>query len=310
MDFREIQYVLAIEQYQTLSGAARFLDITQPSLSKFLQNLEKRLNVSLFCRIDNKMYLTYAGQQYVDTGLKILDLNHQLHNTLADISSESMGSLSIGVTPTRGRYVLPNVLPAFKRMYPKYKISIMEDGTAALNQALENGRIDLAVYTVTENFRPHLEYVNVCKEEIVLCLSPILEAARLIEQRPGKKHPWLDINQLGEELFFLVDEKFRTRKIADRILSSSTIRPQTITLQSVETVLSIVASGIGVGFCTDMCEKFFYTNRPLLYCSVGERENLWDFVIAYRKDSYLQTAAQSFIDITKEAFAGGNEKYR
>ena len=93
MDFREIQYVLAIEKYQTLSGAARFLDITQPSLSKFLQNLENRLNVKLFCRIDNKMHLTYAGRQYVETGLKILDLNHQLNNTLSDISSESRGSL-------------------------------------------------------------------------------------------------------------------------------------------------------------------------------------------------------------------------
>lgn len=310
MDFREIQYVLAIEKYQTLSGAARFLDITQPSLSKFLQNLENRLNVRLFCRLDNKMHLTYSGQQYVDTGLKILDLNHQLHNTLADISAESMGSLSIGVTPARGRYVLPNVLPEFKRIYPKYKISIMEDGTAALNRALENGQIDLAVYTITETFRPDLEYVKVCKEEIVLCLSPNLEAARQIEQRPEKKHPWLDINQLEQEVFFLIDDKFRTRKIADRILSSSAIRPQTITLQNVETVLSLVASGIGVGFCTDMCEKFFNSTRPLLYCSIGERDNLWDFVIAYRKDRYLQAAAQTFIDITKETFAGGGEKHR
>ena len=304
MDFREIQYVLAIEKYQTLSGAARFLDITQPSLSKFLQNLENRLNVKLFCRIDNKMHLTYAGRQYVETGLKFLDLNHQLNNTLSDISSESRGSLSIGITPTRGRYVLPNVLPDFKRMHPQYKINIMEDGITALNQAMENGQIDLAIYTVSETFRPDLAYEKVCKEEIVLCISPISEVACRLEQRAGKKHPWLDINLLGQELFFLVDENFRTRKIADRILSASSIRPQTITLQSVETALSIVASGIGVSFCTDMCEKFFYTDRPLLYCSVGEQENLWDFVIAYRKDSYLSSAARNFIDITKNAFAG------
>lgn len=303
MDFREIQYVLAIEKNQTLSGAARCLDITQPSLSKFLQNLEKRLNVRLFRRIDNKMYLTYAGQQYVETGLKILDLNHQLSNTLSDISSESKGVLSIGITPTRGRYVLPNVLPEFKRMHPQYKINIMEDGIAALNQALENGQIDLAIYTVSETFRPDLEYEKVCKEEIVLCISPVSEIACRLETRPGQKHPWLDINLLGQELFFLVDEKFRTRKIADRILAASSIRPQTITLQSVETALSIVASGIGVSFCTDMCENFFYTTRPLLYCSVGEVENLWDFVIAFRKDSYLPAAARDFIRITKKAFS-------
>lgn len=239
----------------------------------------------------------------METGLKILDLNHQLQNTLSDISSESTGLLSIGITPTRGRYVLPNVLPEFKRMHPQYKISIKEDGVQALNQALENGEIDLAIYTVSKTYRSDLEYIKICREEIVLCISSISEVARHLEQRPEKKHPWLDINQLGQELFFLVDEKFLTRKAAVRILDASAIRPQIITLQSVETALSIVASGIGVSFCTDMCENYFHTARPLLYCSVGEQENLWDFVISYRKDSYLSAAAKNFINITKRAFS-------
>lgn len=304
MDFREIQYVLAIREQQTLSGAARTLDITQPSISKFLQNLEKRLQVKLFSRVDNKLILTYAGEQYVETGLKILDLHHQLQNNLNDINQKFRGRLSLGITPTRGRYVLPNTLPDFKKKYPHYKISIMEGGVSELNDALINGAIDLAIYTVTDGYYAEFVYEPICKEEVVLVISPDNKLARYVEKREGRKHPWIDINKLGEEVFFMVDPKFRTRKISDRILMDSSISPEIITLESVESVLSIIASGIGVGFCTDMCEKYFYTNRKLLFCSAGKHNNEWDFVIAYRKNVYLSDAAKLFIEITKENFRG------
>lgn len=302
MDFREIQYVVAIRDNQTLSGAARALDITQPSISKFLQNLEKRLQTKLFERVDNRLILTYAGEQYVEIGFKILDLSRQLQNNLNDINQNFSGRLSIGITPTRGRYVLPNTLPEFKKRYPNYKIRVVENGVSELNKALIDGKIDLAVYTVTDGYYAGFNYEQICKEEVVLAISPDNKLSRYVEAREGRKHPWIDVNQLGEELFFLVDSKFRTRKIADKIMMDSTISPEIITLESVESVLSIIASGIGVGFCTDMCEKYFYTPKRLLFCSAGKRNNEWDFVIAYRKNVYLSDAAKLFIEITKEKF--------
>lgn len=302
MDFREIQYVVAIRDNQTLSGAARALDITQPSISKFLQNLEKRLQTKLFERVDNRLILTYAGEQYVETGFKILDLSRQLQNNLNDINQNFRGRLSIGITPTRGRYVLPNTLPEFKKRYPNYKIRVVENGVSELNKALIDGEIDLAVYTVTDGYYAGFNYEQICKEEVVLAISPDNKLSRFVEAREGRKHPWIDVNQLGEELFFLVDSKFRTRKIADKIMMDATISPEIITLESVESVLSIIASGIGVGFCTDMCEKYFYTPKQLLFCSAGKRNNEWDFVIAYRKNVYLSDAAKLFIEITKEKF--------
>lgn len=303
MDFREIRYVSAIQKCQTLSGAARYLDITQPSLSKFLQNLESKLSVKLFERIDNKMFLTFAGQTYMDTGLKILDLNHQLNESLTDISKELKGSLSIGITPTRGRYVLPNVLPLFLKAYPDYKINIIEGGVHYLNQALISGSIDLSLYTIYDEHYNDFEYEHVCREEIVLAITPDKAQSASICHLPDRQHPWLDLNVVKDELFLMVDENLRTRKLANQILSLESIRPEMITLQSVETTLSMAAAGIGVCFCTDMCERFFYTPKPLLFCSVGQENNLWDFVIAYRKGRYLSEACKFFIQATKDCFS-------
>ena len=306
MDFREIQYVAAIQKHQTLSGAARFLDISQPSLSKFLQNLEARLSLRLFERIENKMILTYAGRQYMDIGLKILDLNHQLNENLNDISKELKGCLSIGITPTRGRYVLPNVLPCFIEAFPDYKINIVEGGIHSLNQALKSGAIDLSIYTVFDEYYTDFEYDHICREEIVLAVSPDNPLTASISRPAGRKHPWIDLELLKNERFLMVDKNLRTRKIANRIISASSVRPEIITLQSVETALSMAAAGIGVCFCTDMCERFFYTPKPLLYCSTGSEENIWDFVIAHRKDRYLSEACKFFIRTTEKCFQTKN----
>lgn len=303
MDFREIQYVAAIRDQQTLSGAARYLGITQPSVSKFLQNLEREIGVKLFERMDNRLTPTYAGEQYLEAGLKILDLGRQLSNNLNDISRSFRGRLSVGITPTRGRYVLPNVLPEFKKAYPDYSIKILEGGVDELNESLLSGTIDLAVYTVADGSRADFLYEPVCKEEIVLAISPLHPLAETAICREGRKHPWIDVRRFGSELFFLAASKFRTRRIADRILSEALIQPEIIELQSIESALSIAASGIGAGFCTDMCERFFCAPKPLKYCSVGERDNEWDFVIAHRKDSYLSEAAGMFIQITKNQFS-------
>ena len=62
MGFREFQYVIAIAKYQNITKAAESLYIGQPTLSKFLKNLEDELGVSLFRKAGHKYHLTYVGE--------------------------------------------------------------------------------------------------------------------------------------------------------------------------------------------------------------------------------------------------------
>ncbi len=58
MDFRQLQYVLAIAREGTILQAAKVLYISQPSLTKFLQGLEKEIGVPLFYRAGKRYRLT------------------------------------------------------------------------------------------------------------------------------------------------------------------------------------------------------------------------------------------------------------
>jgi DNA-binding transcriptional LysR family regulator len=78
MDFKSLYYVLAVADKRTISGAAKDLGISQPSLSKYLQNLQDTLEVRLFERQEGKLIPTDAGNRYLEAGKKILNASKEL----------------------------------------------------------------------------------------------------------------------------------------------------------------------------------------------------------------------------------------
>ena len=65
MELKEARYILAIARHQSIGKAAESLYISQPSLSKYLKNLEERLGAPLFSRHENRYYPTYMGERYL-----------------------------------------------------------------------------------------------------------------------------------------------------------------------------------------------------------------------------------------------------
>ena len=66
MDFRELQYIIAIAEQENISKAADQLYIAQPTLSRFLQTHEKLVGAKIFQRINGKLKPTYFGERYLD----------------------------------------------------------------------------------------------------------------------------------------------------------------------------------------------------------------------------------------------------
>ena len=85
MDFRDLSYVLAIAKTQNITKAADSLYVTQPTLTKFLQNLEKEMGQKLFRKLGNRFVLTYAGERYVAKATEILNLKKELDQEMGDI---------------------------------------------------------------------------------------------------------------------------------------------------------------------------------------------------------------------------------
>ncbi len=112
MDFKDLTYVLAIAKFQNITKAAESLYITQPTLTKFLQNLEKQLGQKLFKKLGNRFVLTYAGERYTTYAKEILNIKKELDQEMGDLNHNHTGVLKIAFPVMRGTYMLPCTLPS------------------------------------------------------------------------------------------------------------------------------------------------------------------------------------------------------
>lgn len=309
MDFRDYTYVQAIAQYKNISKAAEALYITQPSLSKFLQKLEDQIGTPLFNRINKQMYPTYAGEQFIQTGQEIFRLQGKLDRTLERICHETSGRLSLTTTATRGYYVLTEVLPVFKALYPGYHIEIMERNVDEIEESLRDGVTDLAIYAIT-NRNPEFRYYHINTEEVVLCLSSDAPYTDQAVHKDGFRYPWLDVSCLENEVCFSNDPiQWMIGRIGRSILREAKIKPELTVFRSLDTCLALASRGLGFTFAFDISVSCFKNYiKPPVYLSTGSRAYLAEFVIATRKNYELSGAEKDFLRLVKERFGAGIPK--
>lgn len=300
MDFRTLNYVVAIAEHQNLTKAAEALYVGQPTLSKFLASLEDELGLKLFRRLGHRYQLTYAGERYVDRARRILQLGDDLDAEMSDILRRDVGILRVAFAPMRSSYVLPLVLPEFQRQHPHVKITVLEGNSETNDRRLLNGEADLAFYSKPSEINPLIEYTILAQEELLLCMGDRHPLCHLASVEPGSPYPHLDLDLLRDERVLLLTHSQRTRQITDAVLRENHVHLNNImVMANMQAVMGLVAGGYGVSFLFDCHLRHRVDPRPLACCRFGSHETFCDLVAASRKGSYLPKYAQNFINIVK-----------
>ena len=300
MDFKDLSYVLAIAKYQNITKAAESLYITQPTLTKFLQGLERDLGQKLFKRLGNRYVLTYAGERYTAKAGEILNLKKELDLEMGDIIRNNAGSLKIAFPTMRGTYMLPCTLPIFNSLYPNVKLDILEAHSSQLEGMLQNGDADLAFFNLPVK-SPNIDYEIISHEEVVLVLSATHPLAHAGIRRKNCRYPWMDLNQMKNEPLIMQIPGQRTRQTVDTLFKNYDFEPN-IKLQTsnISAEVELAARGYGACFVTETHLKHLSPGKKLACFSVGNPCTTVDFVAAYRKGSYLPYHAKEYIKIVKD----------
>ncbi len=300
MDFKDLTYVLAIAKYQNITKAAESLYITQPTLTKFLQHLEKDLGQKLFRRLGNRYMLTYAGERYTAKAAEILNLKKELDQEMGDIVRNNAGSLKIAFPTMRGTYMLPCTLPIFNSLYPNVKLDILEANSSLLEGMLLSGEADLAFFNLPIK-DPNIDYEIISHEEVLLVLSAKHPLVSYGIRREGCNYPWMDLNLLRDEPLILQTPGQRTRQTVDALLKKYDFSPH-IKLQTsnISAEVELAARGYGACFVTETHLKHIAAGKQVAYFSVGEPCTTVDFVAAYRRGSYIPYHAREYIKIVKD----------
>lgn len=305
MDFRQLQYMLKVAEEKSFSKAAQKLYIAQPSLSQYIQKLEQQLGVQLFDRTTIPLRLTYAGELYVETAKRILDLKDQLSQQMEDIANLKKGRLTIGLSPFRSTYIMPKILPLFHEQFPGIEVILLEGTSSELEDLAMKGTTDISIVTMPlqENL---FDYETILTEEILVAVPPNHPLKDKVEKKSAIQNPFprINLNELREEPFILLKQDQKLHQVAVALCRQAGFEPKIILeSESIEVTHALVSAGMGVTFIPDTLALFRQTTHHPLYFSIEDLVPTRKMVVAYRKGRYISGAAHEFISKMKNIFA-------
>jgi LysR family hydrogen peroxide-inducible transcriptional activator len=145
ISIKQLHYALAIEKTLHFKRAAEVCNVSQSALSTAINELEKQVGVTIFERNNKQVLVTNIGQLILNKAKKVeLELGELLQIAQANKQAFS-SSMTRGLIPTIGPYLLPKVLPEVRRQYPSFKLKIIEEQSHTLVEKVRTGEIDAAI---------------------------------------------------------------------------------------------------------------------------------------------------------------------
>lgn len=160
-----LEYVLAIVEEKNITRAAKRLYITQPTLTKYINQLEEEYGVKLFDRTSNPIRLTEAGQLYVQKKLALADGERILRNQLKELAAKKI-TITIGSGRSRGEKTLPQALRLFCQNHPDIDIRVIFPDEVDFYEKLKSGVIDIAFGVIDVTNNNDIEYQEITVETV------------------------------------------------------------------------------------------------------------------------------------------------
>jgi len=164
-DFR-LKVFYTVAKRLNFTKAAEELCITQPAVSKHIQEIESYYKIRLFERNGNKIHLTKAGGVLLHYCNQIFGLYGSLEFDLNALTETFKGKLRIGASTTIAQYVLPPLLADFHKRYNDIQVSLSISNTEHIEQALKNNSIDFGIVE-GQSKNTLFKYTEFIRDEIV-----------------------------------------------------------------------------------------------------------------------------------------------
>ena len=166
MDFRLKVFKTVAEQL-SFTKASKILFISQPAVTKHVNELEKQFGKALFNRHGNSISLTPEGEVCLDYASKIIALYEKLEMEFVDLDSSLPQKINLAASTTIAQYILPSLLSKFKTVHPETTITLINENSERIEALVLDNKTDLGLVEGNSN-NPLLHYQPFVKDEIVL----------------------------------------------------------------------------------------------------------------------------------------------
>lgn len=283
MTIRHMKIFLEVYRTENITKAAEHLHMTQPAVTRAIQEIENYYGVHLFERINRRLYVTETGKQLYKQAIHIVDSFDNVEKTLRNW--DTFGVLRVGSCITLGNFVLPELVCRFRENHPKIKIYADVSNGSNLQKALLNNHLDLAIVE-GEVSEPDLMSQPFYSDHLKLILPP---------SHPLMQKKKIYLSDLSEYDLLLREKGSNGRIYIDNLFAvhGITVTPLWESV-STQALIRAVSKGIGIAILPEMLVKRDVESKTIctrkLEDAPLERKNY----IIWHKNKYFTKAAEDF----------------
>ncbi len=145
MELRVLRYFLAVVKEGTITGAANFLHVTQPTLSRQLMDLEKELGQQLFTRSSHSISLTPEGMLLKQRAQEIIELADKTEADFSNMKDKLGGEIFIGGGESSSIKIVAEVIKELQEEYPNIKYNLYSGNADDVSEKLDKGLLDFGI---------------------------------------------------------------------------------------------------------------------------------------------------------------------
>ena len=244
MEMQHVRYFLALSRTLNFTRAAEASNVSQPALTRAIQQLEQEMGGPLFHRERNRTHLSELGRIMLPYFEGIQAQAEAAREHARSLKKLERVTLHIGAMCTIGPAMLTELFLRFRKDNPNVDISVIDKGAGELVEMLAKGDIHLALFGMPESPDDRFHALPLFEERFVIAVAPDHRFARQNVVRVSDLHEEAYVNRSRCEAFDAARREFRAAGTFTRIVFSS---------ERDDWVQAMIKAGMGFGLFPELC---------------------------------------------------------
>ncbi|MGE4264665.1 MAG: selenium metabolism-associated LysR family transcriptional regulator [Desulfovibrio sp.] len=298
MDFRKLEAFCKVYELKSFSKAGLELQLSQPTISAHVANLEEELGVPLFDRLGRTVLPTQAGEVLYRGAKQVFQQVGRINSEIGLLRDMVVGDLLLGGSTIPANYILPSLLKAFLAMYPSLRVHMTIGDTDSIIRQVGQGRLELGIVGSQPEQQGIASY-PLQRDELVMVSAPSLTQGRAepANLRDLRTWPWI-LRERGSGTRRFLETMLKGAGIAIGELKVS------LWVESTEAAIQCVRAGLGVSVVSKLAAQPYLDRGDLVCLDVIAQKLERSFFLIQRQGRELLPAASLFLEHVRNTSKG------
>lgn len=289
---KDLQYLIAVDDYKHFGRAANACHVSQPTLSGQIKKLEDQLDLQLIERHNKGVMLTPAGEALINQAREIVQKVSQFEQAATALHDPFSGDLHVGLIPTLAPYLLPVVRGHLVQALPKIDFYLHEEKTHLLLDRLHKGEIDCLILPYMESMKT-LDCFDLFQEPLYLAVA---------NQHPLAEKDEVTFDDLkGQEVLALEDGHCLREQTMGYCFAAGAEENQQFRASSLETLRYMVSVNTGITVMPELATHTD-TSTHIKYIPFDESAPKRRIVLVVRPHYSRLTLIRKVVTTIRECF--------